>query len=417
MKTKSSTNLIALLQPFWKQRLFPWLIGTVILFTTINFYQHGILEPVTYPSVDFRLYHNWIRHQSPPVDEKIFQPPFLAIPYTPFWAIYLLPFAPFPFSIAKQMWYVCNLAIVFWFVYLSIRWIKEYKLFRQIPSLAITIPVVLFFNYMPIMSTLRVGQANLLTFLFMLLSIFFFLKNQKYLCGFFLALAILTKLTPSFLILYWLIKREYRVVLATLASVIILWLITIPLLGWQFQIEYLHWFFTYPVNILDKAQLTGNNMSIYALVTDFSHSFHLNLEVTLFLTAIILMGLIFVWYRRILSLNNKKIQKRTLLLEYGWTVALIPLLTHYTEHHHLVNLCLLYSSILLFADKNISKNFWFYFGVSWILINGTFSLTDLFVIPRKLYILLYLNIFGAIMAWICGYVLLSSVFRDGESNE
>ena len=113
----SNKSLNTHLHPLVQNRLFPIMMWALLIATIIHFGQHGIYEPMTYPSADFKLYHDWITHKNPPPDFKNFQAPFIAIPYSPLWGIFLAPFAPFSFAVAKELWYFFNLALLLWFVY------------------------------------------------------------------------------------------------------------------------------------------------------------------------------------------------------------------------------------------------------------------------------------------------------------
>lgn len=414
MVNSSYSSLIEVLRRIQRQQLFPILLWVIILATLFNFFKNGIYRPIIYPSVDFRLYHDWITHKGTTLDLNKFQAPFVSIPYSPLWGFILLPFVPFSFPIAKQMWFACNLSILLWFIYQSAIWFKKSLIFSKIPFLAKSILMILILNYMPTLATLRVGQANLLTFLFLVLSIIVFLKNHKTACGFFLALAILTKITPVFLLLYWLIKKEYRVVGSTIVSTLLLWLAAIPLTGLQLQYDYFRWISQYPFHILANAQVISNNMSLYALLADITKYLNLSPHTALILFLFYLLCIILFWYRCIISFGTKKNQWKEMLLEYGWTIALIPLLTHYTEDHHLTFLCLLYVSLFLFSDKHISQYYWILFVLSWICINGTFPCTDILIsdlIPINLH---YYNLYGTILVWITTTFFLHSIRNSGK---
>jgi len=330
--------------------------------------------------------------------------PFLPFPYSPLWGIILAPFSYFTFSVSKQLWYACNLLIVLWFIYSSIRWLKETGIFKQYQYLEIILPVVVFLNFVSIMKTLRTGQGNILVLLFTTLSILCFHKKQKILCGSFLGIAIMTKITPVFLILYWLVKKEFRVVFSAFLSILVLWVISIPFTGIQLQKDYLHWITTYPFSFFGNSQVIRNNMSIFALINDITQTTgHLSfLSITIF--ALFLLIVLGIWYRMITSTN--KINKTYLLLEYGWSLALIPLMTQYTEDHHFVYLCMLYAGILLHLNKKLPIGLWLAAFLAWFLLNCTFFLFDLGLIPTSIYLFQYLYMYGVILAWITGGVML-----------
>jgi hypothetical protein len=407
VKPKPYPDLLTVLQPVLNHRFFPYVTALAVIASLFHFVIHGIIDPINFPGVDFQVYYNWITHQNPPPTPDTFQAPFVAIPYSPLWGIFLAPFALFSFPVAKLIWLAMNLLIVVWFIYQSIRWIKQSNLLTEKNYLIIAIPIIFFLNYMPIVQNLRVGQANLLALLFMTLSFIFYKDGKKNLCGLMLAFAVLTKITPAFLILYWLIKKEYRVFLSTLISIAILWVITIPLLGIQLQLDYFHYYLRYPVYFLKDAMIMINNISLYAWLTDYAKGtppFHL-LPIILFI--LFLCVTLFIWFRRI-TYTQMPGNKST-VLEYGWTVAFIPLLTHYTEDLHLVNFCIFYAGIWLYIRHSLPLWLWLSLILSWLLINGTFPFTDLLYSTMIPISLRYYNLYGALLAWITGYVMLTRI--------
>jgi hypothetical protein len=416
MAKKTQTDLITLLQPIFTQRLFPILLGIILLGSIYRFAIEGIYQPITVPSVDYELYYNWIHHRVAPPVWGTFMPPFVPFPYSPFWGIIMAPFGLFSYPVSKQLWYFCNLAIVFWFIYQSMQWLREYHVFEKQSYISIVLPLVIFLNFVPIVKTLRTGQANILVLLFTTISFLYYQKGQKIASGSFLAMAILTKITPIFLILFWLVKKEFRVVLSTFLSMIILVILSIPFCGIQMQTDYIHWITTYPFQFFGHSQILNNNMSIYALIADIAHSLHLTSSSSITIFILFLIFTLSLWYYLISFSKNKN--TRSIFLEYGLTLSMIPLLTQYTEDHHFVYVCFLYAALMIHLNKNLPHLVWISAGLSWILINCTFFLYDLNLVPINNYLFRYIYMYGVLLAWITGgYILfLLKVNKDSEHD-
>ena len=107
-------------------------------------------------------------------------------------------------------------------------------------------------------------------------------------------------------------------------------------------------------------------------------------------------------------------QQNQIILEYGWMVALIPLLTHYTEDHHLVYLSLLYAGVLLNVKRTPPEWIWGIIGLSWLLINAAFYFKDLSLFPSSIFLFRYINTYGALLVCITGYILLHSKIPNKE---
>lgn len=280
--------------------------------------------------------------------------------------------------------------------------------------MSIVLPLVIFLNYVPIVKTLRTGQANILVLLFTTMSFLYFKRGQKTASGSFLAMAILTKITPVFLIPFWLVKKEFRVVLSTFLSMIILVILSTPFCGIQMQKDYIHWITTYPFQFFGHSQILNNNMSIYALIADIAHSFNLTSISSITIFIIFLIVTLSLWYGLISFSKNTNI--KSIFLEYGWTLAMIPLLTQYTEDHHFVYVCFLYTALMIHLNKNLPVWVWISAGLSWILINCTFFLFDLNLIPTNNYLYRYIYMYGVLLGWITGGSVLYLLKINKEST-
>jgi hypothetical protein len=85
----------------------------------------------------------------------------------------------------------------------------------------------------PTLNTLPKGNVQLLIFAFSMIAMLLFKKKQTVSGGLLLAYAIASKLWPGVLIVYLLIRRKWRAIIATGVLGLVLTLVTLSWTGWQ----------------------------------------------------------------------------------------------------------------------------------------------------------------------------------------
>ena len=127
--------------------------------------------------------------------------------------------------------------------------------------------MALVFSFRPIISDIQHGNLNIFVLVWVALAWVCYVRQRDYLAGIFLALAIVTKITPALLLVYFLYKREWRVVLATAVG-LFLFVLVIPAiyLGWSRNIEFLTTWFNMlvrPYAMEGFASIEIANQSLY----------------------------------------------------------------------------------------------------------------------------------------------------------
>ncbi|MDI6784937.1 MAG: hypothetical protein QME64_12705, partial [bacterium] len=204
---------------------------------------------------------------------------------------------------------------------------------------------------------------------------------------------------PGLVIIYWLLKKEYRITGIALAMMLILWLITIPIFGIQNQEQYFSSTAQFTKSLYTNPQQL-NNTSFYAFWTDTGSLLLHNLAFgkILFYLTTSLLGILWL----ITVFKNRQVTP----LEYAWTVATPPLLMHYTEMHHFILSLLIYliGIGIWFSIKNpIAK---IGLSLSWILVNLGFQIGDVTTFSQSCYLYRYLSLFGVLIGWISGLIIL-----------
>lgn len=153
--------------------------------------------------------------------------------YPPIVTLFFIPLSLFSYPDAQLVWFILNhLFLILTFLLLILSFNSDNKLIYIAASLLLS------FNFAPLLRTLTAGQLNL--FILFLISLIWYLytKKKPVGAGVILAIATLTKIFPGLLILFFLWKKEYRVAISAIASIIILVLLSLAIQGVQVYQDY-----------------------------------------------------------------------------------------------------------------------------------------------------------------------------------
>ncbi len=126
------------------------------------------------------------------------------------------------------------------------------------------------FSWRPIVSDLQHGNLNIFMMIWLALTWTFYLRKNDAFAGLFLALAIVTKVTPGLLLLYFLYKRAWRLCAFTVAGLLVL-VVVVPSLyvGFDRNNELLaSWFdmLVAPYALQGYVTLEIKNQALYGVV-------------------------------------------------------------------------------------------------------------------------------------------------------
>lgn len=147
--------------------------------------------------------------------------------YPSFIAVTLIPLSQFPFPEARFLWnifsLICFLLCIFFTFYI----------FKLRPKFDITTLLIfsIFLVSMPTLESFTLGQVNYPVLLLILISFVLHKHKVSYIGGAALAIASLIKISPAFLLLYFLWRRDFRLAagfLITLTAITILMLVFAP---------------------------------------------------------------------------------------------------------------------------------------------------------------------------------------------
>ncbi|MCX7918307.1 MAG: DUF2029 domain-containing protein [bacterium] len=153
--------------------------------------------------------------------------------YPPIVAIFFIPLSLLSYPIAQEAWFIFNhVFLIIGLGLLIATFDSEHRLIYVISALGLT------FNFYPLYRTLTAGQLNLLILFLLCFAWFLFVKKSQLWSGMILGIATLIKLFPGLFILFFLWKREYKLAVAALATIIILVGLSLAIQGIQLYQDY-----------------------------------------------------------------------------------------------------------------------------------------------------------------------------------
>ncbi|NJP07585.1 MAG: DUF2029 domain-containing protein [Chloroflexaceae bacterium] len=147
--------------------------------------------------------------------------------YPPFFVLVLGPFSFLTYDPALQAWHLFNLALLLLAAWLL--WRSGGQPLRSWSTLGL---LYLLFSFKPLVDTLGQGQADILLLVSLAAALLALQQGRWSWWGACLALPSVIKLYPAYLLLHGLVWQRWQAVLAFAASIIVLTLLSIGLLGW-----------------------------------------------------------------------------------------------------------------------------------------------------------------------------------------
>ena len=254
--------------------------------------------------------------------------------YPTIFAVQLIPFLILPLFWSKKVFVITNfivfILIVFIFYKKHISRIKYSYIFLIYISICIL--------WAPVIDTLRIGQSNIITFVFLFLAWFAFTKNKDILGGLFLGISCTIKLTPLIIIPLFLVAARRNTFISALLGFFLTLLIFFPKYNWEY-------FSVILPNMADySSSMSGT--SIHSMVIYIVEKSGLGLRyLPYFVTAILYITCLYIVFR------NRKILNNEVILLFGMFVT--PPLTAELLHHYITMLLpVLWISIYVMNGNN-----------------------------------------------------------------
>ena len=159
---------------------------------------------------------------------------FTGVGYPPNTLLFYFPFALFPYQFSQNFFFILSfLSLIFSF------WVTFKILDIRVKKLSFLIYILLALVSFPTRFTFGMGQNNFIVLPLILLSYYFFQNDKKELSGMFLGLAISFKTIFAFFLLFYLLKREWKIFAYSLLTILLSVLLTGGLFGWSLYSFYL----------------------------------------------------------------------------------------------------------------------------------------------------------------------------------
>lgn len=320
--------------------------------------------------------------------------------------IILRPLTLFKYRHAVIFWLILNQIIFFFSIYFCLRGVRKKISLTELSAL-----VFMAFSFFPVFFTFESGNVNVFTLFFLAAAFYSFKKEKEILSGFLLSMAILIKFLPALLILFFLLKRKFKLVIATLAGLLIAFSFSIWYLGLPMHIMQIKVLYEATPRLVVKLCNTSLSAFFFRLFMNTPETTGiLNSEVLanvlIYLSTFLLLALtIFITRKKLKGADN------IFDVEFSLFLLLIPLISTYTYSAHLSFLLIPFILVFFFLTKKERKwGDWLLilFVFSYVLIGLKYWLDGVQFFRSGIFVLfLSGKFYGVLLFWIiCFYILL-----------
>ncbi len=203
----------------------------------------------------------------------------------------------------------------------------------------ILIPILIIFKY--ILDNLSNIQINIFMLLIVMSSIYYFSKGKDMLAAIILAFGISIKVYPVFLLLYFVVKREFKISVYTVFFCILFSAVPFLVFGYAQTLEYYSFWYNY--NVAPFASVAHKNQSFFSMMRSLlthdspglnqplNQAIYLNVvNLTIEQVKIVSYAIVAIAGSFVVALfRNKLAEKNNLksFLEYAFIMTIIPILS------------------------------------------------------------------------------------------
>lgn len=206
---------------------------------------------------------------------------------------------------------------------------------------------VLFLLYGPFLSTAYVGQINLYPLFFLMLTYYLSEKGHDYPAGISLAFAVILKTSPLIIVIYFLLRRKYKVVAGALLAIIVLSVLSSLQFSGNLLSDFVSIFLSMSNEIHPSSFNESYISSIYKIISPTT-KFNLDLLLPFINRAMLFVILGFLGFRTYFGDTTSPTSRLWLFNAFITTMVVFSPLVWY---HHSVFLLLPIATLLL--DRNI----------------------------------------------------------------
>lgn len=300
--------------------------------------------------------HDLINHKNPYADPLLFT----INAYPPTTLVFYIPFAMLQYRVAQVIFIILSFLSLAVVIFISLKiLVKKSNLYLFLTGLSLAL------LSFPTKFTFGMGQINLIAFFVVILSYYFYKRGKMEISGLILSLAYLLKPVLIFMLLFFILKRRWRVVLYSLIVPISATLLISLVYGVG---SFLYW-----INevVPRLSAISGREIYYNQGVMGFMSRLSSNFEVRKYLTAITSILLILYSSYLILKKKNENLQFSLLFV----TLLLVDTLSW---QHHFVWLIFPFIVLANYAIKLRRAWFWTLLGLAYLLVSWNFKDPQIF---------------------------------------
>lgn len=337
--------------------------------------------------------------------------------YLPLLAIILTPFTVFPLIINTSIWYMLSVVSFFGLLALSARLVENRKSGIRASILAAL------FCIPPLLEAITRGQPDVMVTFMAVAVLYLYIKKKDIWAGLILAFAVALKVSPlAPLIVLFLAKREWKIVISFIAGMVFFVLVLPSLIIGTEQ----NWFFLTEWNRIMSHAVSENghqshiwaqlvtpfaddNQSLYAAITRWvwpsesvlvANSNHL-LRWTVRIFSLIAIAILAFFSRR----KREKTPQKQLVLEYSLFTVLVFFASPVASLHHYIILYLMFLAAFFFLE-DVPRGSIAYQSLSWSALVAFFAYL-LGLVAREPFCYLGFPVVGTLIFWSVLVVFLA----------
>lgn len=266
-------------------------------------------------SVFYQATNDLKQHINPYQDHTLYT----AFAYPPVTSVLYLPLLLLNYPTAQAVFVLLSAGSVYLIIYLSLRLafpafsLKYFSIFTSLTLLSF-----------PTKFTLGMGQSNLVGYCLLLLGFCLYMRERHIKGGFFLGLAITIKPIIGFMLLFFMLRRAWRTVVAAMASILTISLFAGIIFGFE---TYVYYISSIIPNLLNPdGREVYYNQGAMGFVARLTESAVFRQITSLLISLVIISILIYF------VLNNRVGRK----YQFALFLAALPLVNTLSWQHHFV---------------------------------------------------------------------------------
>jgi hypothetical protein len=390
---KADLSPMELTKHRWFNCFYWFLLGV----TALNFGINGFWKAIFNMNIDFHVYYGWANHirAGYPYLLNIANAHHPSFYYPPFWGWLLEPFTWFDYSIAKQIWLGFNIILLVLGGLMFRDWAKRRPLWKEHWYRYGFLIIAL--NFTPFIESFYHGQANLLILILLAGSFWFYERQKPAISGILLGLSIMIKILPLAFLVYWAWKRQWRLLSSALATLLVLSLFSLGVIGLQPHIKFIQDTQIY-IHYTKTHWMHQGNISLYSFLMETQHQGYLPQGLPVYPLCLLVAAGICVLLACKVPRNIMGLRKTA--VEYSLGIISLFLATTYAEHHQFLLILMAYAVAWIWMDEITDIKVWLLLLAAWLLILMGFQMDDLDMTFGNVFWGLYFHTYGLLLAWL-----------------